>query len=193
MMFRLGLLPQQRTTVQRLTSLQPRQSRGEHWTINISYSDAWVKKLIYLMWFAFNLECIWLNVCILILHWSGLLVGKMLTKVVFNRGLHCKQISFQILNVCLLVCRGKASYNVWSGGGDQRRCCTGLNPVQQSAIQKKYKFKKINTKTNHPIYDQEKETSRGAVQGWTNSFPSPARGDDKYTNIQMYKYTNLKI
>ena len=54
--FRLGLLPQQRTTVRKLTSLQPRQSRGEK--NNISYIDASVKKLIYLMCFAFNLECI---------------------------------------------------------------------------------------------------------------------------------------
>ena len=36
------------------------------------------------------------------------------------------------------------------------------------------------------MYDQEEEASRGAVQGWTNCFPPPARGDD---NIQIYCFS----
>ena len=35
------------------------------------------------------------------------------------------------------------------------------------------------------MYDQEEETRRGAVQGWTNCFPPPARGDDKYSKQDL--------
>ena len=47
----------------------------------------------------------------------------------------------------------------------------------------------------HAMYDQEEKASRGAVQGWTNSFPPPARGDDKYTASQnrIFLSENVKI
>ena len=45
------------------------------------------------------------------------------------------------------------------------------------------------------MYDQEEETSRGAVQGWTNCFPPPARGDEKDSASQnrIYLAENVKI
>ena len=52
-------------------------------------------------------------------------------------------------------------------------------------------FSETNPKTNlmirRAMYDQEEEASRGAVQGWTNCFPPPARGDDKYTDKLILK------
>ena len=49
------------------------------------------------------------------------------------------------------------------------------------------------------MYDQEEETSRGALQGWTNSFPPPARGENiriskkLVGNVQTCYFSNLKV